>query len=126
MRKLTVRIETEKALGEFLGFFDVEYSTLVKAIHVPISLNQPSEVKYKKPTKPKRHKDSYYMAMEHWVSMPEFIQPRKHPLATIEINIGEHLIPDLIDKIDQKITDKTKSFRYPYRPHRREERFYYE
>ena len=56
---------------------------------------------------------------DEWHNMPEFVQDKKEPFSKIIIRF--ETLEDLTEfakKIDQKLTPKTKSIWYPYKPHR--------
>jgi len=56
---------------------------------------------------------------DEWHNMPEFVQEKKEPFSKIIIRF--ETLEDLTEfakKIDQKLTPKTKSIWYPYKPHR--------
>ena len=56
---------------------------------------------------------------EHWVGMPEFVQEKKEPFATIVVRFEtEQDMIEFAALIGQKLTPKTKSIWHPYRPHR--------
>jgi hypothetical protein len=53
-----------------------------------------------------------------WVGMPEFIQEKKEPFKTLIIrfdNEADYL--DFAEKVDQKLTAKTKSIWHPFKSH---------
>lgn len=55
---------------------------------------------------------------KHWVDMPEFKQEKKEPFKTLTIRFEtEEDYLDFQDKIDQKLTNKTKSIWHPYKSH---------
>lgn len=55
---------------------------------------------------------------EHWVNMPEFIQEKKEPYATIIIRVGNKSDLDALSvALGQKLTDKTKSAWFPFKSH---------
>lgn len=62
----------------------------------------------------KRKKD-----VTEWVGMPEFVQDKKEPFQKIIIRF-ESLkdLEEFAAKIGQKLTTKTKSIWYPYKPHK--------
>lgn len=121
-----MRIETAQLLDEFLAIFDVPYSEDVKIIEIHSDLYDNTITKRKQRTNKKiKHKDSYYEAYALWENMPEFVQPKQESFATIDIILDIKLITKLAIALDQKITDKTRSLRYPYKPHRREQRYVY-
>ena len=53
-----------------------------------------------------KHKQHYYEAMSHWVSMPEFDQQKIVDLVTIDLTIDSSCLPELIYILDQQITLK--------------------
>lgn len=64
---------------------------------------------------------------QYWQGMPEFEQERTD-IAYSEIVVRFDTEADLqrfSELIGQAITNKTKSIRFPYRPHRREEKLVY-
>ena len=124
MRTLILRLENEESLKTFVELLGIPYNENMKKIEFGQDLSE-TEISVKRVSKPRERKENYFMAIDHWVGMPEFIQPKNQPLSTIKIFIEEYLIPDLSSLLDLKITDKTKSLRFPYRPHRRSERLYY-
>ena len=55
---------------------------------------------------------------EHWVGMPEFIQEKKEPFKTITVRFDtEEDYIDFQKKIDQPLTNKTKSIWHPFKSH---------
>lgn len=56
---------------------------------------------------------------EHWIGMPEFVQAKKDPFATIIVRVEtEQDLIELGDTLGQKLTPKTKSIWHPHKPHR--------
>ena len=55
---------------------------------------------------------------DEWVGMPEFVQEKKEPYKTLVVRFeSEQDYLDFQKRIDQKITNKTKSIWHPYRSH---------
>jgi hypothetical protein len=55
----------------------------------------------------------------HWVDMPEFFQEKKTSYAKIIFRFeDEKSLQDFEKLIGQKLTKKTKSAWYPFKPHR--------
>ena len=55
---------------------------------------------------------------DHWEGMPEFVQEKKEPYKTLVVRFeSEQDYLDFQKRIDQKITNKTKSIWHPYRSH---------
>jgi hypothetical protein len=55
---------------------------------------------------------------EHWVGMPEFVQEKKEPFKTITIRFEtEEDYLDFQKKIEQPLTNKTKSIWHPFKSH---------
>lgn len=56
---------------------------------------------------------------EEWVGMPEFNQQKKQPFATIIVRVEtEQDLQNLAERLEQKLTPKTKSIWFPFKPHR--------
>jgi len=56
---------------------------------------------------------------QHWFDMPEFEQKKIEPFSTITIRVErEEDLAALSHALGQKLTAKTKSIWFPYRPHR--------
>ena len=56
--------------------------------------------------------------LEHWCEMPEFVQEKKEPFKTITIRFEtEEDYIDFQKKIDQPLTNKTKSIWHPFKSH---------
>jgi tRNA U34 2-thiouridine synthase MnmA/TrmU len=56
-----------------------------------------------------------------WQGMPEFHQEKKEPHAKIIFRFeNEEDLQEFAETIGQKLTSKTKSSWYPFKPHRRE------
>ena len=56
---------------------------------------------------------------EHWVGMPEFVQRKQEPFATIILRVEtEQDLVELAARLEQTLTPKTKSIWYPHKPHR--------
>lgn len=126
MNTLTARIETAELLDEFLTIFDIPYTEDVKSIEIHSDLYDNTITRRKhRPNKKIKHKDSYYEAYVFWENMPEFVQPKQESFATIDIIVDIKLIPKLAIALNQSITNKTRSLRYPYKAHRREQRYVY-
>ena len=63
--------------------------------------------------------DSKESAYSEWRQMPEFVQEKQEPYAQITFRFESQ--EDLVEfskLIGQKLTSKTKSAWYPFRPHR--------
>jgi len=55
-----------------------------------------------------------------WEGMPEFIQEKKEPFSKIIFRFeSEDDLNEFAELIGQKLTPKTKSAWYPFKPHRR-------
>lgn len=55
---------------------------------------------------------------EHWQGMPEFVQEKQEPFATLILRVEtEDDLRELSARLGQKLTPKTKSIWFPYRPH---------
>lgn len=119
-KNLILRISDDYYLRDFLNKMGIPYSDLIKSIDVDETLTI-TNVGYLKtrPSTTVNHKQHYHTAMRNWVSMPEFIQDKIIELATIKLNIHESCIEELSIILDQNITQKTKSLRYPFVPHRK-------
>lgn len=60
-------------------------------------------------------------AADHWKGMPSFEMEKVEPYKKITIRFeNEKDYYDFAELIKQKLTIKTKSIWYPYKPHRRE------
>lgn len=58
---------------------------------------------------------------DHWLGMPEFNQEKKEPYAKVIFRFeNEDDLNEFSKLINQKLTHKTKSSWYPFKPHRRE------
>lgn len=56
---------------------------------------------------------------DHWFGMPEFVQTKQEPFATLTIRVeSEADLIDLAKRLDQKLTPKTRSIWHPHKPHR--------
>ena len=56
---------------------------------------------------------------QHWFDMPEFVQGKIEPFATITVRVEtEADLRELEARLEQKLTAKTKSIWFPYKPHR--------
>tara|TARA_B100001939_G_scaffold128063_1_gene110960 strand:- start:20448 stop:20687 length:240 start_codon:yes stop_codon:yes gene_type:complete len=55
---------------------------------------------------------------EEWKGMPEFDQPKKEPFSMINIRFEtEEDLMLFAELVGQKLTPKTKSMWFPYKPH---------
>lgn len=125
MKKLILRIGEVENLEIFLNFIGVDYAENIKAVHFDDLLN-PVTVEYKKrSSRTVSKKPTHTMAFEHWVDMPEFVQEKIVPLATIEIFVPPDLLQDFAVVVEQKLTLKTKSLWFPHKPHKRAVRHCY-
>jgi len=53
---------------------------------------------------------------DHWQGMPEFVQEKQVPYAKIIVRVeDEAALRDLMERIGQKLTPKTKSIWHPER-----------
>ena len=127
-RLLTIRIEEEDKLAEFLELLDIQYSEKIKSITFDGGLLNTSVVYKRNGNNNKvKHDAKYHNAMAHWNSMPEFVQLKTQPLATIDLIFNEEsCVEDFGSLFELKISSKTRSLRYPHRPHRREVNYIYE
>jgi hypothetical protein len=58
--------------------------------------------------------------LDFWVDMPEFVQEKKEPYSKIIFRFEcEDDLQEFAEKIGQKLTSKTKSSWYPFKPHRK-------
>ena len=70
--------------------------------------------------------DSKASAHAEWKQMPEFVQEKQEPFAQIIFRFEtEQDLAEFAELIGQKLTSKTKSAWYPFRPHRDPERKIY-
>ena len=70
--------------------------------------------------------DSKLMAQSEWQQMPEFVQEKQAPFACINFRFeNEHDLHEFAEIVGQKLTSKTKSAWYPFRPHRDPDRRIY-
>lgn len=55
---------------------------------------------------------------KEWEGMPEFVQEKQEPFATINVRFEtENDLKDFSEKIEQKLTPKTKSIWHPFKSH---------
>lgn len=55
---------------------------------------------------------------EEWVGMPEFKQPKQEAFAKIIVRVeSQEDLDELSKRLEQKLTHKTKSVRFPFRSH---------
>tara|TARA_B110000977_G_scaffold6943_1_gene9645 strand:+ start:1806 stop:2084 length:279 start_codon:yes stop_codon:yes gene_type:complete len=65
-------------------------------------------------------------AEQEWVGMPEFVQPKKEEYSKIIFRFeNEEDLQEFAELIGQKLTYRTKSSWYPFKPHRREKKNVY-
>lgn len=70
--------------------------------------------------------DSKGAAQAEWQQMPEFVQEKQEPYAQIVFRFEtEEDLTEFAELIGQRLTPKTKSAWYPYRPHRDPQRKVY-
>lgn len=63
--------------------------------------------------------DSKAAAQAEWQQMPEFVQNKQEPYAAVMFRFQtEEDLAEFAELIGQKLTQKTKSSWYPFRPHR--------
>lgn len=63
--------------------------------------------------------DSKESAHSEWKQMPEFVQEKQEPFAQITFRFeSQEDLLEFSELIGQKLTGKTKSAWYPFRPHR--------
>lgn len=55
---------------------------------------------------------------KHWIDMPEFVQEKVIPFATVEVRFdNEEELQKFAEIIGQNLTNKTKSAWYPQKSH---------
>lgn len=62
--------------------------------------------------------------MSEWKDMPEFIQEKQEPFSKIIIRCEtQEDLEELAKLLGQKLTPKTKSIWYPYKPHKSDKHY---
>ena len=57
------------------------------------------------------------MSADEWKNMPEFVQEKQKEIRIVIRFRNEEDLAEFAKLIDQKLTLKTKSIRYPYKSH---------
>jgi len=62
--------------------------------------------------------DNEYSPQQHWLGMPDFVQTKQKPYAQIVVRVeNSEQLEELSKRLDQPLTQKTKSAWFPFKSH---------
>lgn len=65
-------------------------------------------------------KETHLSVEDHWTDMPEFVQEKQRPFCQLIVRFeSEEDLKDFANRIEQKLTPKTKSIWHPFKSHYR-------